>query len=214
MSLETILAEDRVNFENKIIPLHDNPGKQYMEGIILFNGLIDSTRDNSEKLMYIKQRVNAFMEQLVLHKVCAGVGLHVLRATVSTEADYPGRTALVEYLNTFPRVSLSNIHVMDPDPILTTPRPESRSAAPSLYKAPANVDVDLHTLRQLKELCSDYGDWLKRMNAALPTANPKNHPNRNQLQERDSIRDQINTLATPDVIAKLVGFVMNERGVL
>ena len=192
MTLEKLLAEDRVRFETKLIPLNGDKARQDAEALILFNELIQSCNRGDNRLTYIKQRVDAFMHYLVVYKVGPLAPLHLLRSTVSTAGDFPNRPALAEHAKTFP--------------------------SPKLFEFDGNAlaggrpGVSMDTLRGLKDLCADYADWLDRMRVLAPMADPKNHPDSRQLRERDAIRVKINELATPDVISALVRIAMKERG--
>lgn len=198
MDLEQLLAEDRIDFETSIIPLSDNKERQDAEASMLFNQLIHSgvrQMSRGEKLTYMKQRMDAFMHRLVKYEVGPMTTLHVLRATVSTAADYPNRAALAEHAASYPAPTLL---IFDEAPF--KPIEHVRGV------------VNMNTLRELKSLCSEHESWFDRMRELAPKADPKNHPSTHQLRERDAIRLKINEVATPDVVLSLVRIAMKERG--
>jgi hypothetical protein len=192
MDLEKLLADDRVKFETTLAPLSNDKARQDAEALILFNELIKSCEKSREQLTYIKPRVDAFMHYLVKYGVGPMAALHVLRGTVSSAGDFPNRPELADYAKTFPAPKLFEF-----------------DASSSLTDR-ANVSKD--TLLELKGLCDEHADWLDRMRLLAPMADPKNHPDRRQLRERDAIRVKINELATPAVISELVRVAMNGRG--
>lgn len=195
MTLEELLVEDRVRFETRVVPLNDDKERQDSEAVALFNDMVGIFAEAGPRLVYVKQRLDAFMHQLVKYKIGPTAGLYVLRATISTATEYPNRKALGEYVSTFPSPTLTGSTTVESDHLF--------------HK---RATVGMNTLRELKGLCSEYEDWLDRMHELAPTANPKNHPTTQQLRERDAIRLKINNLATPNVISALVRIAMKERG--
>ncbi|QXO10060.1 hypothetical protein pEaSNUABM37_00099 [Erwinia phage pEa_SNUABM_37] len=221
LNLEQLLAEDRIKFEQKLIPLHDKPAEQYSQGVSLFTQLVSDVLDAAlsikQQNAYPHERVDAFMYLLVNYKIAPGVGLHVLRSTVKSADRYANRQALVDYLKGCPRAGLTSVaNAID------EVAGESLCASKSLMSAEEANDPQ-HQLKeinlrgffakvdQLQAYCEEYEEWMANMRRLAPTANPKNHPTTGQLRERDAIRVKINELATPEVIAHLVRIARAER---
>jgi len=72
-------------------------------------------------------------------------------------------------------------------------------------------NISLDTLTKLQALCEEHKSWLQRMTRTTDF-NPMNHPTSAALRERDAIRSQLTSLATPDVIEALVAIAMKARG--
>jgi len=208
MTLEEILEQDRVKFKSCL-----ESANEYRQATMLVTFLrcIFSARDFNRPLSETTiARVNAFMDLLLSHAVPHAALIHIIQTIGHMPHHFSKRKDLIALLNPGLESTVGSKAFNRKDLMTnTTPFkgcPVNKDTAESGPVPDALPDAVL--LEKLASLCCEYKSWFERMRVDSKTADPKNHPNRRQLKERDDICLQINALATPDVILKLVNFAI------
>lgn len=204
MTLEQLLAQDRMQFERGMIA--DTTISQFVNLSQQYDDMFSSYIHNTDKRDELIARINLMAELIVTHKAPAGIGVKVLRSMSHSKDDFPGYQTLRTYVDNAVRQAFAN------KPGLVRKRITS-TAKPFTGVSVRSVEDDLAKIAKLQGMVKEYQDWTSLMSQQRLHGNydPKNHPSKDQLRVRDSLMVDIQTELDIPFLARLL--TMAEHGI-